>query len=121
MGEPLKRINVGLAVEWFDKTKISYIPHMRLLGMKGRPRKTSRSIAYRLKRPPRFLVIRCRIPIQIQIILSLRTEYDFSKMKGAVRGKYVERFREGSNLVLLDRMSRRHFLMQRQSMRRCVE
>ena len=32
----------------------------------------------------------------------LRPEYDFSQMKGAVRGKYVERYREGSNLVLLD-------------------
>ena len=32
----------------------------------------------------------------------LRPEYDFSEMKGAVRGKYVERFREGTNLVLLD-------------------
>ena len=30
----------------------------------------------------------------------LRPEYDFSQMKGAVRGKYVERFREGTNLVL---------------------
>lgn len=32
----------------------------------------------------------------------LRTEYDFSQMKGGVRGKYVERYREGTNLVLLD-------------------
>jgi hypothetical protein len=32
----------------------------------------------------------------------LRPEYDFSKMKSGVRGKYVERFREGTNLVLLD-------------------
>jgi hypothetical protein len=32
----------------------------------------------------------------------LRPEYDFSKMKGGVRGKYVERYRQGSNLVLLD-------------------
>ena len=32
----------------------------------------------------------------------LRPEYDFSQMKGGVRGKYVERYREGSNLVLLD-------------------
>ncbi len=29
-------------------------------------------------------------------------EYDFSQMKGGVRGKYVERYREGTNLVLLD-------------------
>jgi len=32
----------------------------------------------------------------------LRPEYDFSQMKGRVRGKYVERYREGTNLVLLD-------------------
>jgi len=32
----------------------------------------------------------------------LLPEYDFSQMKGAVRGKYVERYREGTNLVLLD-------------------
>jgi hypothetical protein len=32
----------------------------------------------------------------------LRPEYDFSQMKGGVRGKYVKRYREGTNLVLLD-------------------
>jgi len=32
----------------------------------------------------------------------LRPEYDFSKMAGGVRGKYVERYRAGTNLVLLD-------------------
>lgn len=32
----------------------------------------------------------------------LRPEDDFSQMKGGVRGKYVERYREGTNLVLLD-------------------
>jgi hypothetical protein len=32
----------------------------------------------------------------------LRLEYDFSQMKGGVRGKYVERYREGTNVVLLD-------------------
>jgi hypothetical protein len=32
----------------------------------------------------------------------LRPEYDFSQMKGRVRGKYVERYRKGTNLVLLD-------------------
>jgi hypothetical protein len=31
----------------------------------------------------------------------LRREYDLSKLKGAVRGKYVARFRAGTNLVLL--------------------
>lgn len=32
----------------------------------------------------------------------LRSEYDFSQMQGGVRGKYVERYRTGTNLVLLD-------------------
>ncbi len=32
----------------------------------------------------------------------LRPEYDFSQMKAGVRGKYVERYRQGTNLVLLD-------------------
>lgn len=31
-----------------------------------------------------------------------RPEYDFSKMQGGVRGKYVERYRAGTNIVLLD-------------------
>jgi len=31
----------------------------------------------------------------------LRPEYDFSQMKGGVRGKYAERYREGTNLLLL--------------------
>jgi len=32
----------------------------------------------------------------------LRPEYDLSTLKGRVRGKYVERYREGTNLVLLE-------------------
>ena len=32
----------------------------------------------------------------------MRSEYDFSQLKGRVRGKYVERYRAGTNLVLLD-------------------
>ena len=32
----------------------------------------------------------------------LHPEYDFAQMKGGVRGKYVERYRSGTNLVLLD-------------------
>lgn len=32
----------------------------------------------------------------------LRPEYDFASMKGGVRGKYARRFREGSNIVLID-------------------
>ncbi len=32
----------------------------------------------------------------------IRSEYDFSSLKGGVRGKYYERVVAGSNLVLLD-------------------
>lgn len=32
----------------------------------------------------------------------LRSEYDFSQLKGKARGKYVERYLEGTNLVLLE-------------------
>ncbi|OCR00796.1 hypothetical protein BCD67_23995 [Oscillatoriales cyanobacterium USR001] len=32
----------------------------------------------------------------------LLSEYDFTQMSGGVRGKYVERYRSGTNLVLLD-------------------
>lgn len=32
----------------------------------------------------------------------LRPEYDFSKLKGGVRGKYAERYQSGTNLVLLE-------------------
>jgi hypothetical protein len=32
----------------------------------------------------------------------LKTEYDFSSMRGGIRGKYVDRLKEGSNFVLLD-------------------
>ena len=32
----------------------------------------------------------------------LREEYDLSKLKNRVRGKYVERYRQGTNLVLLE-------------------
>lgn len=31
----------------------------------------------------------------------LRAEYDFSQLEGGVRGKYAERYKEGTNLVLL--------------------
>ena len=31
----------------------------------------------------------------------LRPEYDLSKLRGGVRGKYAERFKAGTNLVLL--------------------
>ena len=32
----------------------------------------------------------------------LRPEYDFAAMQEGVRGKYVQRYRSGTNLVLLD-------------------
>jgi hypothetical protein len=32
----------------------------------------------------------------------MRPEYDFSSMSGGVRGKYVERLRRESNIVVLD-------------------
>ncbi|MFO7897574.1 MAG: hypothetical protein R6V58_00770 [Planctomycetota bacterium] len=32
----------------------------------------------------------------------LQPEYDFSSMKDGVRGRYAERFRAGTNLVLLE-------------------
>jgi hypothetical protein len=32
----------------------------------------------------------------------LQRQYDFASMKGGVRGKYVARLREGSNLVLVE-------------------
>jgi hypothetical protein len=32
----------------------------------------------------------------------LRPDYDFSKMVGGIRGKYVDRYRSGTNMVLLD-------------------
>ena len=32
----------------------------------------------------------------------LRSEYDFATMQGGVRGKYARRYREGTNVVLLE-------------------
>jgi hypothetical protein len=32
----------------------------------------------------------------------LRPEYDFASMRGGVRGKYVDRVREGTNIVLIE-------------------
>ena len=40
---------------------------------------------------------------------TLRPEYDFSKLKGAIRGKYTARYRAGTNLVLLSPDVARHF------------
>lgn len=33
----------------------------------------------------------------------LRPEYDLTQLKGGVRGKYAERARQGSNIILLDK------------------
>jgi hypothetical protein len=39
----------------------------------------------------------------------LSREYDLSKLKGGVRGKYTERYRAGTNLVLLSPAVAEHF------------
>ena len=39
----------------------------------------------------------------------LRPEYDLSKLKGGVRGKYAKRFQQGTNLVLLSPDIARYF------------
>src|SRR5208337_1267159 len=39
----------------------------------------------------------------------LREEYDFSKLKGGVRGKYLARYQSGTNLVLLSPDVARYF------------
>jgi hypothetical protein len=39
----------------------------------------------------------------------LRREYDLSKLKGGVRGKYIARYRTGTNLVLLSPDVAEHF------------
>jgi hypothetical protein len=32
----------------------------------------------------------------------MRPEYDFAMMRGRIRGKYVKKYRAGTNLVLID-------------------
>jgi hypothetical protein len=39
----------------------------------------------------------------------LRGEYDLSELKGGVRGKYIARYRAGTNLVLLSPDVAAHF------------
>jgi hypothetical protein len=39
----------------------------------------------------------------------LRQKYDLSKLKGGVRGKYIARYRAGTNLVLLSPDVAEHF------------
>lgn len=33
---------------------------------------------------------------------SMRTEYDFASMKNGVRGKHYERYKQGTNVVVLN-------------------
>ncbi len=40
--------------------------------------------------------------VEVESEDEMRPEYDLSQLKGRVRGKYAERYREGTNLVLLD-------------------
>jgi hypothetical protein len=40
--------------------------------------------------------------VDVEMEDELRSEYDFSQLTGGVKGKYVERYRTGTNLVLLD-------------------
>jgi hypothetical protein len=40
---------------------------------------------------------------------ALRQQYDLSKFKGGVRGKYLQRYRAGTNLVLLSPDVAEHF------------
>jgi hypothetical protein len=40
--------------------------------------------------------------VEIEMDDELRPEYDFSQLEGGIRGKYVERYRAGTNIVLLD-------------------
>jgi hypothetical protein len=40
-------------------------------------------------------------PVEPRSQDDLRSEYDFASMKGGLRGKHYERYRKGSNVVLL--------------------
>jgi hypothetical protein len=44
-----------------------------------------------------------------QLAHKLRAEYDLSELKGQVRGKYLQRYRSGTNLVLLSPDVAEHF------------
>ena len=53
--------------------------------------------------PPRDARNALKKQVSCDVQDELRPEYDLAKLlKGGVRGKYVERYREGTNLVLLD-------------------
>ncbi len=40
--------------------------------------------------------------VEAEMEEEMRPEYDLSQLKGRVRGKYVERYRAGTNLVMLE-------------------
>ncbi|MGI0482645.1 hypothetical protein ACN4EE_17905 [Geminocystis sp. CENA526] len=40
--------------------------------------------------------------MKMEINDEIRPEYDFSNMKGGVRGKYVDRYQADTNIVLLE-------------------
>jgi hypothetical protein len=44
-----------------------------------------------------------------KIVDDLRPEYDLSKLKGGIRGKYAKRFHQGTNLILLSPEVARYF------------
>ncbi|HRT29393.1 MAG TPA: hypothetical protein P5527_06340 [Kiritimatiellia bacterium] len=44
-----------------------------------------------------------------EMVDELRPEYDLSQLEGGVRGKYAERFQDGTNLVLLTPDVARYF------------
>ena len=50
--------------------------------------------------------MKSRDDIQANAVLpvddELRPEYDLSQLQGGVRGKYAQRYKQGTNLVLLD-------------------
>ncbi len=39
--------------------------------------------------------------INIDFDDELRSEYDFSQLKSGIRGKYAQRYKDGTNIVLL--------------------
>ena len=50
----------------------------------------------------RLIKTRSSVVISMRSLILIMCIYDFSRMKGGVRGKYVERYRTGTNIVLLD-------------------
>ena len=50
----------------------------------------------------------------------LQSEYDLSKLKGGTRGKYIARYRAGTNLILLHLTSPLIFLTSNPSILSCA-